>query len=707
MNMRNNCSDEIKIRRLRCPAHCGISGEERWQLQDLRIDATLELARSDNFVRQGIADTVDYTAVANAIFQTLNGQEFHLIETIAKLLCVEVLTKFPSVQRVTVAVHKKPEPWVNSLESFRAKTTLRRFIGAIGLGTNLGEDLRKNLSDARAQIGKIPHTRICKLSSIHRTEPLLLADQPDFLNQCLLIETWLHPEEFLKHTRAIERDLGPAKSIPNGPRVMDIDLLMFDNFTMRSLQLTLPHPALDSRRFLIEELGELGIKIWPKNEAIMQQRCEILPAPGDQLEIQGISPGCRIFSHPIESTAQKFSPMATFNFRITAEDPTGARCGVLSTPHGILETPNFIFCGTRGSIKGLTIEQVRAAGAQIILANTYHLHIQPGEKIVENLGGLHRMMGWDGPMLTDSGGFQVFSLRYGGVVQEIKSCRSLPGQKSLIRVTEEGALFRSYCDGSLRMLTPEKSIQIQRSLGADIILPLDECTPAHLGRTELEKSTGRSHRWEKRSLEEFLRTDTGTQALYGIVQGGTDEALRRERCAFVRDGAFFGQAIGGSLGVNRSQMMDVISMVGEMNHPTKPTHLLGIGGVGDILHGVRCGMDTFDCVHPTRLARHGGALVPLEVGDGLDHINLKNAKYTHDSAPIDENCTCYACRTASRGYIHHLLKSGELLGGQLLTIHNITFMVRLMETIRAAIRGGTLCQLLRNGVSRLAFYSHG
>ncbi|MDR0727518.1 MAG: tRNA guanosine(34) transglycosylase Tgt [Puniceicoccales bacterium] len=388
--------------------------------------------------------------------------------------------------------------------------------------------------------------------------------------------------------------------------------------------------------------------------------------------------------------------MAQFDFQIVAEDPTGARCGVLRTPHGIFETPNFIFCGTRGSIKGLAIEQVREAGAQIILANTYHMHIQPGEETVEALGGLHRMMGWDGPMLTDSGGFQVFSLQYGGVVQEIKSCRGLQGQKSLIRVDEEGALFRSYYDGSLRMLTPEKSIQIQRNLGADIILPLDECTPAHLASAELKKSTERSHRWERRSLEEFLRTDTGIQALYGIVQGGTDESLRRESCAFVCDESFFGQAIGGSLGVSRAQMMEVISMVGEMKHSTKPTHLLGIGGVGDILHGVQCGMDTFDCVHPTRLARHGGALVPLEISNGTEHINLKNAKYTRDSAPIDENCACYACRTASRGYIHHLLKSGELLGGQLLTIHNIFFMTQLMKAIRAAIRGKNLCQLLRN-----------
>jgi 2-amino-4-hydroxy-6-hydroxymethyldihydropteridine diphosphokinase/dihydroneopterin aldolase len=289
MHTGDDWSDEIRIRGLECQARCGVGEEERRQSQKLWVDATLELARSDKFLRRVLADTVDYTAVAGTIFQALEGQEFYLIETIAKLLCVEILTQFPSVRRATTVVHKKPAPWVGSVENFGAKVTLHRFIGVIGLGTNLGEDLRKNLSDARAQIGKIPHTRILRLSSIHRTGPLYVSNQPDFLNQCLLIEIWLHPEEFLWHTQAIERSFGPVKSVPNGPRVMDIDLLVFDDFTVENLRLTLPHPALDSRRFFIEELGELGIKIWPKNEAVMQQRCEILPAPGDQLEIQSIS----------------------------------------------------------------------------------------------------------------------------------------------------------------------------------------------------------------------------------------------------------------------------------------------------------------------------------------------------------------------------------------------------------------------------------
>ncbi|MDR2340925.1 MAG: 2-amino-4-hydroxy-6-hydroxymethyldihydropteridine diphosphokinase [Puniceicoccales bacterium] len=268
-----NSSEEIQICGLYCQARCGTSEEERHQLQNLWIDATLELVRSDNFLRQELADTVDYTAVAGTILKMLDGQEFHLVETVAKVICMEILSKFEKIQRVAVSVHKKPASWIESAESFGVKTTLCRFIGAIGLGTNLGENLQANLSNARALIGKIPHTRILHASSIHCTEPLLFSNQPDFLNQCLLIETWLHPEEFLRHTQAIERAMGRVKNVPNGPRVIDIDLLMFDNFVVRGLTLTLPHPALNTRRFLIEELGELGIKIWHQDGPLMNQRC--------------------------------------------------------------------------------------------------------------------------------------------------------------------------------------------------------------------------------------------------------------------------------------------------------------------------------------------------------------------------------------------------------------------------------------------------
>jgi queuine tRNA-ribosyltransferase len=378
--------------------------------------------------------------------------------------------------------------------------------------------------------------------------------------------------------------------------------------------------------------------------------------------------------------------MAGADFFITHRDPTGARCGSLRTPHGTVETPAFIFCGTRAAVKGLTAETVRRCGTQIILANTYHLLLQPGPDTVEKLGGLHRMMDWNGPLLTDSGGFQIFSLGHGGVAREIKGRGRPVGGKTLLRISEEGALFRAYTDGRTHLLTAETAIRIQRSLGADLLMPLDECTPFHVDRRYTEEATRRSHRWELRSLREFQRLDDGRQALYGIIQGGVYEDLRRESCNFVADESFFGQAIGGSLGGDRSQMEDIVAAIGAMKHPHRPTHLLGIGGVGDILHGVRCGIDTFDCVHPTRLARHGGALV------GNGHWNLKNSRFATDRDPIDPQCPCHACQTASRGYIHHLLRAGETLGGQLLTIHNVTFMNRLMASIRTAIASGTFGQ---------------
>jgi queuine tRNA-ribosyltransferase len=387
--------------------------------------------------------------------------------------------------------------------------------------------------------------------------------------------------------------------------------------------------------------------------------------------------------------------MGSFRFDISHRDASGARRGRLVTPHGVMETPAFVFCATKASIKGLTMDQVRSCGTGVVLANTYHLSLRPGAERVAVLGGLHRMMDWNGPLLTDSGGFQIFSLGHGGVAREIKGSRGLLGGKTLLRVSEDGALFRSYVDGSRRLLTPEGSVRAQRLLGADIILPLDECTPFHLDRRHTEDSTRRSHRWERRSLDEFERGNDGSQAIYGIIQGGVHEDLRRESCDFVGGENFFGQAIGGSLGGDREQMRDIVSLVGARKHPTRPTHLLGIGGVGDIFHGVRRGVDSFDCVHPTRLARHGGALLAGDASEGVGHLNLKNARFASDGRPIDGDCDCYACRSASRGYLHHLFQAGELLGGQLLTLHNITFMNRLMARIRSAIEAGTLDELER------------
>lgn len=382
-----------------------------------------------------------------------------------------------------------------------------------------------------------------------------------------------------------------------------------------------------------------------------------------------------------------------FKFTVTHRDPSGSRVGLLETPHGAIETPNFIFCATKAALKGVTTAQAKEAGAEIILSNTYHLLLQPGGKIVQAHGGLHRFLGWNGPMLTDSGGFQIFSLGHGSVADEIKGRRSLPWGKSTLKISEEGALFRSYINGEKIFLTPEKSIQTQVELGADLIVVLDECTPYHCDKKYTERSMHLSHRWEQRSLAEFTRLHEGRQALYGIVQGGIYPDLRKESASFVASQPFFGQAVGGSLGGDKSQMHDVVGMAAAYLHPQRPTHLLGIGGLSDILNGVTLGMDTFDCTHPTRLARHGGALVTPALSEGKSHLNLKNSRFKEDLNPIDDDCSCYTCQNFSRSYIHHLIKADELLSGQLLTIHNIAFMMKVARDIRAAIKAGTFTKL--------------
>ena len=341
--------------------------------------------------------------------------------------------------------------------------------------------------------------------------------------------------------------------------------------------------------------------------------------------------------------------------------------------------------------------QMKAAGAQCVLGNTYHLWLQPGPSIVEKHGGLHRFVGWGGPMLTDSGGFQIFSLGHGGVVDEIKGKANIAKHrsKSLLKITEEGALFRSYIDGTPCWLTPERSILIQQKLGADFILPLDECTPFHMEKEETARSMERSHRWEARSIQQFLRTYNARQRLYGIVQGGIYEDLRRESIDFINEQPFFGQAIGGSLGGTKAQMYEVVKITMRHLFNRRPTHLLGIGGLTDIIAGVHHGIDTFDCVHPTRIARHGCALVHTPDETLREHINIKNRIYQEDTNPIEAQCDCYTCRHFSRAYLHHLFKAKESTGGLLLTIHNTRFMVRWMEAIRNAIRTSTWAQFVK------------
>lgn len=374
-----------------------------------------------------------------------------------------------------------------------------------------------------------------------------------------------------------------------------------------------------------------------------------------------------------------------FGFEVLAEDDgSAARLGRLDTPHGALMTPAFIFCATKAAIKAASPRDLRAVNADIILANTYHMMIQPGAETVERLGGLHRFCGWDGPMLTDSGGFQIFSLGQAGG-DEIKSSRDGKRTPLLTKLTEDGATFRSPRDGAYHTLTPEASIDIQRKLGADLIVVLDECTPFHVDRDYTARSLAMTHRWADRCLAEFDRGHDGRQALYGVIQGGIHEDLRREGAEFVASRPFFGHAVGGCLGDHKDALFDIVGYAMTPPPGNRPVHLLGIGGVRDIWEGVALGIDTFDCVTPTRIARHGWALVRQAEGHRL---NLRNARFAEDREPLDPECNCPSCRDFSRAYVHHLLKAGEILGIQILTVHNMAFMTRLMATIRAALLAG-------------------
>lgn len=381
-------------------------------------------------------------------------------------------------------------------------------------------------------------------------------------------------------------------------------------------------------------------------------------------------------------------PNFAFDITHRAAD-SRARTGRLKTPHGVIETPNFIFCGTKAAIKALSPHQMREAGTDIILSNTYHLMIQPGEDVIAEMGGLHGFMNWDGPMFTDSGGFQIFSLGHGSVADEIKGRGQRHREKTILKITEKGAEFRSYLDGKKFFLSPEKSIEIQRKLGADLIVQLDECTPFHVDRDYTQKSMAMSMRWGDRSLEEFRRHNDGKQAMYGIVQGGVYPDLRKESAEYTRDADYFATAIGGSLGSHKDQMYEVVGMCMEHIHPERPVHLLGIGSFADVFANVVQGIDTFDCVSPTRIARHGWA---LKKGAPKERINLRNTKYRADPAPIDETCGCYTCENYSMSYLNHLFRAREILGMQLMSIHNVYTMNRLFTDVRAAIANDTLAE---------------
>ncbi|TGW15925.1 tRNA guanosine(34) transglycosylase Tgt [Candidatus Hepatobacter penaei] len=373
-----------------------------------------------------------------------------------------------------------------------------------------------------------------------------------------------------------------------------------------------------------------------------------------------------------------------FRFDITHQSTkSGARVGTLTTPHGTLSTPAFIFCATKASLKGVSTAALREAGVPIILSNTYHLMLQPGAELIQRLGGLHKFMNWSGPLLTDSGGFQIFSLGHGHVTDEIKGRARAP-KKNCLRICEDGVTFTSYRDGQKHHLTPEKSIDIQQKLGADLIVSFDECTPYHVSEAYTEKSMRLSTRWGKRCLDFFTQHNHHTQALYSVIQGGIYPHLRQESADFANQHAFFGHAIGGSLGASTAQMNEVVDMTTSYLDKKRPIHLLGIGKLHDIETHIQRGIDTFDCVHPTRLARHGGALMCPHT-HGKDHLNIKNAQYRTDDTPLDKQCPCPTCKHYSRAYLHHLFKAGEILGPIALTQHNVAFMVSWMERLKGEI----------------------
>ena len=409
--------------------------------------------------------------------------------------------------------------------------------------------------------------------------------------------------------------------------------------------------------------------------------------------------------------------MSAFSFDVVAQDPSSrARAGVLHTPHGDVETPIFMPVGTQATVKTLTPSDLLDVGAQIILGNTYHLYLRPGADLIAGMGGLHRFMAWPRPILTDSGGFQVFSLgaaiRDGvGKIADIfpDEDRYLRGQRTLSRgevlctIDDEGVSFKSHLDGSLHRLTPEISLEIQHKLGADIILAFDECTSPLDDEAYTGTALQRTHRWAERCLEYEEGLGTCKQSLFGIVQGGAYRALREESAQFMAGLPFRGYAIGGSLGRSKRDMHAILAWTIPLLPDGKPRHLLGIGEIDDIFACVERGIDMFDCVTPTRWGRNGAVIVSPatyreEKGAEASaatplRINVLGARYAQDERPLDPQCSCYTCRTFSRAYVHHLFIARELLGYRLTTLHNVYFMTELMRRMRGAIIEGTFAML--------------
>ncbi|MGL6064691.1 MAG: tRNA guanosine(34) transglycosylase Tgt [Fusobacteriaceae bacterium] len=350
-----------------------------------------------------------------------------------------------------------------------------------------------------------------------------------------------------------------------------------------------------------------------------------------------------------------------------------ARAGIITTPHGTIETPVFMPVGTQATVKTMTPEELEEIGAEIILGNTYHLYLRPSDEIVAKFGGLHKFMNWKKPILTDSGGFQVFSLGARKVVD------GSPGT-SLVKITEEGVHFRSHLDGSKHFISPEKSINIQNNLGSDIVMLFDECPPGLSDKKYLIPSIERTTRWAKRCVE--AHKNPRTQGLFAIVQGGIYEDLRKKSLdeLSVMDESFSGYAIGGlAVGEPREDMYRILDYIVEKCPVEKPRYLMGVGEPVDMLEAIESGIDMMDCVQPSRIGRHGTIFTKY------GRLVVKNASYAEDDRPLDEGCNCYVCKNYTRGYIRHLFKAEEILGGRLATYHNLYFLLNMMKEARKAI----------------------
>jgi queuine tRNA-ribosyltransferase len=394
----------------------------------------------------------------------------------------------------------------------------------------------------------------------------------------------------------------------------------------------------------------------------------------------------------VRGSWDRSSSLRDLSFEIHTRDPASrARTGTLRLAHGEVRTPAFVPLATKAVVKTLEVREAADLGYDMVLGNTFHLFLTPGHELIGRLGGLHRFMGWARPVITDSGGFQVFSMGHGAVADEIKgrSAQTGTGERAgaILKIEEEGVSFRSYLDGSTRFMAPETSMEIQAALGSDIALVFDECTPFHGGREYTARSTERTHRWLDRCLAWHAEHGPRDQVVYGIVQGGVEEDLRRASAQEVAARPVGGIAIGGTLGEDKDQMFEVVEWAVSELDEERPRHLLGIGEVDDLVRGIELGMDTFDCAMPTRIGRHGMAVVPDP--ERRWRVDLAKGRYRTVDEPILDGCPCPACAHGySRAYVHYLLKAHELTGQRLLTIHNLAYLQRLMAALRGAIDAG-------------------